>query len=72
MKKDMRRINKIWNFENPKKEKFTFAAVGAGKKQIIVTLSSGEYIPDHIQSILLGALYSEYKSKIVRELLSNV
>lgn len=46
---DRRRINKIWDFQNPNGHWFTFGLVGSGKNQVIVTLSAGTCLSDTVK-----------------------
>ena len=51
----MRRINKVWDFQNPEGIWYTFAIVGSGKNSVVVTLSGGAVIPN--KERLLGTVY---------------
>ena len=51
------RINHVWDFVNPLNEWHTFAVVGTGKNQIVVTLHAGKMTVD--DQNLVGELYRE-------------
>lgn len=57
MRRDMRRINKIWDFLNPMGEWYTFAKIGSGKNSYIATLHTGLITETDKQR--LGEIYQQ-------------
>ncbi len=54
-RKDMRRINKVWDFRNPMGQWFTFALIGSGRNSYVTTLHTGR--KTRADSNLVGEVY---------------
>jgi len=48
---DKRQINKVWDFQNPLGDWFTFALIGKGKNSFVLTLHAGRATEEDYNSV---------------------